>query len=61
MEFAWLNVARLYDLAALGTAMIAIGAILATPDVAPAERAAAMVAVAGALLVVGSMRRRDRR
>jgi len=50
--------ARLYDLAALGVAMIAVGAVLVSP-VPPAERAAAMVAIVGALLVIGSMRRRD--
>jgi hypothetical protein len=53
-------VARLYDLAALAVALVAVGAILSATDIPTIDRAAGMAAIIGALLVVASMRGRNR-
>jgi uncharacterized protein YaaW (UPF0174 family) len=50
---------RLYELAALAIALVAVGAILSTSDVAPEARAAALGVIIGGILIVASMRRRD--
>ena len=52
-----MSTGRLYELAALFVALVAVGAILSAPAVAPEARAAALGVVLGALLIVAAMNR----
>lgn len=53
-------VARLWELAALGLALIVAGVIVADPELPAEARLGALVALTGAVLVVGRLPRRGR-
>lgn len=52
--------ARLWELAALGLALIVAGVIVADPELPAEARLGALVALTGAVLVVGRLPRRGR-